>query len=135
MHTVKLFTAYIYLAVCFFCQLSCFSTKRPVLREMNGIMITAWIDIADSTGEFVTWKDTTYIYYKNNHVLYLLPYHSIDERGKGIPGKSNFTYFAHKKGMTIGLKFKLPTDIKGTVHNVDSFTKSNVYILVSMNFI
>jgi hypothetical protein len=123
MHTVKLLLFHTGLAVCLFCNHGCFSVKKPAAKDVTGITLSAWTDIADSTGGLITWKDTTFIYYRDNYALYFLPFTYTGDDGKILSGKKGFTYFAHKQGVPKGLRFRFIDSISGTMHNVDSFTR------------
>jgi hypothetical protein len=127
MHTTKLLLINTGLAVCFFCMLTCFSVKKTDAKNITGIKVIASTDIADSTGGLVTWRDTTFIYYRKNYVLYFLPFTYIGDDGNEIAEKRGFTYFAHRQHAKTGLRFRFIDNINGTTHNVDSFTRMKAY--------
>jgi hypothetical protein len=129
MHAAKLLLMNTVLAVCFFCLLACSNVNKTASSEMIKLQVTSWFEIADTTGGVNTFKDTLYVYYKDKHVLYELPYKRIYmKENKSSMGNKEFDYFIHNKGATIGWRFRLLTDMnKGRLENVDSLVKKAAF--------
>ncbi len=80
---------------------------------------------------FFNLKDTLYIFYKNDYILYELPPSTDFITNKRIPGTE--PYFIFKKNNKNGYLFKSAADSgKGTIYNVDSLLYNKAFALTNI---